>query len=118
MVEQTHSRECHRNIVFIAALNNDIVTNGTAGFRDVRNAALLCTFDVIGEREERVGTERNTGNGSKVIRRLFSGERFGAAGEVFLPYAVCANVFFVLIDITVDNVIAVRSAKGRKERKV
>ena len=42
----------------------------------------------------------------------------GLLGKVLLPVAVSANVLFVLIDITVDNVIAVGSAEGVLERKV
>ena len=118
VMEQTHAGECHSNAVFVAAFDDEVVTNGTAGLCDIINAALLCAFDVIGEGEECVGTEYDTGDGCEICICFFLGEGFGASGKVVLPYAFCANVFFVLVDVTVDDVIAVCSAEGGKERKV
>ena len=92
MVEQTHACECHCDIVFIAAFDDEVVTFGTA--------------------------ERNACNGGKICFCFLGGERFGTGGEVFLPDTFCANVFFVLVDVTVDNVIAVRSAEAGEERQV
>ena len=43
MVEQTHSGECHYHAVLVAALDNDIVTDRSAGLCNVGYAALYKT---------------------------------------------------------------------------
>ena len=39
-------------------------------------------------------------------------------GKILLPYAVCAYVFFVFVDIAVNNVITVGAFNVGTERKV
>ena len=52
MVEQSDSRECHCHVVLVACHDDMVVTDGTAGFSDVLNAALVSTLDVVAEGEE------------------------------------------------------------------
>ena len=49
---------------------------------------------------------------------FLTGEGRGLLGKVFLPVAVCTNVLFVLVDVTVDDVIAVGTAERCFERQI
>ena len=59
MMEQTDSGKCHCHIVFVAGLDNVIVTDGTARLCNICNAASMCALDVISKWEERIGTKCN-----------------------------------------------------------
>ena len=118
MVEKTHSGECHYHVIFVAAIDNCIVTDGAAGFCDIFYTAAFCSFNVVAEGEECIGTKSNAFAGCKECFCFFIGKRSGLFGEVFLPVAVCANVFFVFVDVTVDYVVAVGTAKTFFEGKV
>ena len=118
MVEQSHSCERHGHAVLVAAVDNHVVADRSAGLCDVGNAALLRTLDVIVEGEERIGAKGNARNCVKVSSLLLTCEGCGFGGKVLLPVAVCANVLFVLVDVAVDNVVAVGSAKLGLEGKV
>ncbi len=118
MVEKSHSGERHDHIIFVATIYNEIIANGSAGLGNVRNAALVGALDVIAEREERIGAESHAGDGGKICLLLLNGERRGLSFEVLLPISVGANILFVLIDVTVDDVVAVGTANGIKERQI
>ena len=118
MVEERHSGECHYHVIFVAAIDNCVVTDGAAGFCDIFYTAAFCSFNVVAEGEECVGTESNAFAGCKECFCFFVGKRSGLFGEIFLPVAVCANVFFVFVDVAVDNVVTVRSADAFLEGKV
>ena len=62
MMEQAHTGKCHSNTVFVAAFDNEIVTDRSAGLCDILNTASLCSFDIVVEREESIGTEGYTVN--------------------------------------------------------
>ena len=117
MVEKTHSCECHNHTVFVSALDNEIVTDRSAGLCDVLNTALLCALDVIAEGEECIRAECYAVKGSEVFRFFLCGKLFGLGGEVLLPVSVSANVLFVAVDVAVDNVISVGAAESILEGK-
>ena len=117
-MEESHAGEGHRHSVFITAGNNNIVTNGATGLCNVGNAALLCTLDIVIEGEESVGAEGNTRNGVKIGSLFCDSEGFGLNSEIFLPVSVFANVFFVLVDISVDDIVTVGTAESVFERKI
>ena len=52
MMEQTHTREGHGNAVFVAGLDDIVVTDTAAGLCNVFHATLVGTFDVVAEGEE------------------------------------------------------------------
>lgn len=55
VMEQTDAGKYHCHIVLVAAGDHQIIPDGTAGLYDVLHAALVCSFHVVGEREERIG---------------------------------------------------------------
>ena len=58
MMEQPETGKRHGNAVFIAGFNNIVVTDAAACLSDIFNAAALCAFDIVAEREECVAAER------------------------------------------------------------
>ena len=61
MVGQTNTGECHRHSVFIAHIDHIVVTDRSTRLCDILYTALVGTFDIVAEREECIGTERNAG---------------------------------------------------------
>ena len=57
MVEKSDPSECHCHAVLVACLDDVVVTDGSAGFCNVLNAALVSALDVVAEREESVRTD-------------------------------------------------------------
>ena len=53
-MEQTDAVENQHNTISIAGINDMIVAHRTAGFYDVRNAALASPFNIIPKWEERI----------------------------------------------------------------
>ena len=109
MVEKTHSCECHCHAVLIAALDNDIVTDRSAGLCDILNAGLLRSLDIIAEGEECIGAKGNAIDSIEICSLFCICERLGTNCKVLLLVALCAYVLLVTVDISVDNVITVRS---------
>ena len=118
VVEQSHSGKRHCHVVLIAAFDNNVVSYGAAWLCDVAYAGLLCAFNVVAEREECVGTQSDTGLGRQVLRSFFRCQRFRLFGEVILPDAFCTYVFFVLVDISVDDIVSGLTADVCSERQV
>ena len=52
VVEQADAGEGHRHVVFVAGLDHVVVANGSARLRNIVHAALMCTLDIVTEREE------------------------------------------------------------------
>ena len=52
MMEESHTGKRHCHTVLVTSLDYEIVTDRAAGLCDIRNAGLLCSVDIIGEREE------------------------------------------------------------------
>ena len=118
MVEEAHTRKCHSYIPLVASLDNKVVTDRAARLCDVAYAALVGTFNIVSEREERIGTERNAADRVKVGSDFLGGERLRTLGEILLPVTFGTDVLLVLVDITVDDVVTLRSAECVKERKI
>ena len=115
MVEQTHAGEAHSNAVLVAAFDYVVITNGSAGFCDVGNAGSARTFDVVAEGEECVGSQSHAGDAVKVSLLFFLGQFFRTGGEVILPYIVAQNVFALIGDVNIDDIVTVGSAESGQE---
>ena len=76
------------------------------------------SLDAVAKREERVGSEGCSGDPGKVCFFLLSGQRLRLLTEVFLPVALCTDILFVFIDITVDGVVTDRTGQVFLEREV
>ena len=57
MVEEADASEGHRDAVLVAGIDDMVVTNGTSCLCDIFYTALVCTFDVVAEGEERIATK-------------------------------------------------------------
>ena len=54
MMEQTNSCKCHCHTVLIARRDNILITNRSTRLCDIFHTGLMCTLDIITEREERI----------------------------------------------------------------
>ena len=57
VMEQSDSGKYHCHVVLVTAFDDRVIADGAAGLCNVFYAALMCAFDVIGEREECVGAQ-------------------------------------------------------------
>ena len=110
MVEQAHAGECHDHAVFVAALYHKVVADGAAGLCDIFYSAALCSFDVVAEREECVRAERYAVYRGEICLDFLVGQRLGAGGEILLPVALGADIFFVFVDVAVNDIVPVGAA--------
>jgi len=117
MVEETHAGEGHNHAVLVAFFNNEVVTDGTAGFSNVLDTGSERTLDVVCEGEECIGSKSEIVEAVEPFALFFSSERSGLFGEVVLPDTVCTNIFFVAVDVAVDYIVSFGSAHSGKERK-
>ena len=72
MVEQSHAGEGHSDAVLVAALDDQVVTDGAAGFGDVGNAGLLGALDVVAEGEECIRAKSHTRDSVQVCSLLLA----------------------------------------------
>ena len=56
MVEQTYAGEGHGDAVFVACLDDVVITYGTAGLSNVLHATLVGSLHVVAKGEESIGT--------------------------------------------------------------
>ena len=110
MVEQSHAGEGHGDAVLVALGDDQVVTDGAAGLGDVLDTGGHAALDGVSEGEEGVGAERNGIPGIQPCPLFFGSQRLGTDGEVVLPDALGADIFFVAVDVAVDNVVTLRSA--------
>ena len=61
VVEQSHVSEGHGHIVFVAGLDDIVVTDAAAGLCDVLHATLVGALDVVAEGEESIGAQAYVG---------------------------------------------------------
>ena len=82
MVEQSHSRKCHSDAILVACHDYMVITDGSAGFSDILNAALVCTLNVIAEGEKCITANGHAANGGQIRRLLFFRKGVGLHREI------------------------------------
>ena len=117
-MEESHSGERHSDAVFVAAIDDEVVTDRAARLGDILNARLFGALDIIREGEEGIRAERDAVDGIEVGSLLLLCKGGGLFGKVLLPITVRADILLVLIDIAVDDIIAAGTTQVRTERQV
>ncbi len=56
MVEQTHAGKGHRNAVFVAGLDDIVISHRAAGLGNELHATLMGAFDIVAKGEESITT--------------------------------------------------------------
>ena len=115
MVEKSHSGKCHNHTVFIALLDNEVVTDGATGLCNILYTGCVSTLDVIRKGEEGIGCKCNLVKAVKPCALFLCGQRLGTGGEIVLPDAVGGYVLLVTVDVAVDDVIPLGSSHLIKE---
>ena len=110
MVEQPDPRERHGHAVLVACLDDVVVTDRTAGFCDVLNAALVSALNVVAEREESVRTDGYVCILCDPLLLLFHGQYLRLNFEKCLPYAVSQYIIVLFGNVNVDGVVTDRTA--------
>ena len=118
VVEQSHVSEGHGHIVFVAGLDDIVVTDAAAGLCDVLHATLVGALDVVAEGEESVGAQTYVGVLGNPFFLLSTGEDSRLLGEELLPCAFAQYIVVLFAEVDVDGVVAVGTADTRFERKV
>ena len=62
MMEQPDSCECHGHAVFVAALDDQIISYRSARLCDIADAAFVSPLNVVGKGEEGIGPQGYTGH--------------------------------------------------------
>src|SRR3712207_7095125 len=60
MVEQTNMGKRHGDTVFIASIDNMVVTNAASCLHNIFHSALMGTLYIVAKGEESVGTDRKS----------------------------------------------------------
>ena len=87
-MEQTDAVEDHGHAVSVAGFDDIVITDGAARFRDIADAALVGSFNVVAEREERVGAKSHACVLCQPFLLFFNSQRFRLFCEEVLPCAV------------------------------
>src|SRR5574344_786071 len=107
MMEQTNASKCHCYAVFVACVNNIVVTYGTTCLCDKFHTALVCSLYIVAEWEESVTTQCYFRVFCYPCFLLFHCENFRLLCKEVLPYTVCQYVIVVFTDIYIDCIISV-----------
>ena len=57
VMEKPDACKAHCNAVFVAGLDDIVISYGAAGLSDIFNTASVCALDIVTEGEECVGSE-------------------------------------------------------------
>ena len=117
-MEQAHAGEGHDHVVLVAALDDQIVTDGAAGLGDNGDAGLVGPLDVVGEGEEGIGTNGYAGQRRQIGPLLGTGEDLGLLGKVLLPVALTDEILIVLRQVDIDGVIPLRASHSGQEGQI
>ncbi len=56
-MEKSDSCKCHHHSILIAGIDNCVITDRSARLCNIFHATLMCTLNIITEREECIGTK-------------------------------------------------------------
>ena len=92
-MEQPDAAEGHRDVVLVAGVDDLLVADGAAGLDDGGHAGTAGALDVVAKREERIRTQRNTGDVAQILLLFLGGQRSGLLGEGLGPDIVADDIF-------------------------
>ena len=112
VMEQADSGECHSHMIFIAAFDNQIISDTSTRLCDIFDTALMSTFDVISKREECIRTERYIGQLIQPGPFFFAGEYVWFYFEDLFPCTVSQHIHIFITDINIDRIVTLCTAEG------
>ncbi len=101
----------HDHVIFVAGGDDVVIPDRTAGLGHVADPGTVSPFDVVAKGEEGIRSQGNPVQGIEILADLLVGQRLRSDGEVLLPVAFGGDVFFVLIDVAVNDVVPIRPGK-------
>jgi len=116
-MEQSHASEGHGDAILVASLDDIVVADATASLRNIADATLVGTLDVVAEGEECIRAQGNIGVLGNPRLLLLTRQRLGFLGEELLPCAFLQEIFPFVGDIHIDAVVAVGAVDTLLERQ-
>lgn len=80
-MEQPDSGHRHRHMIFIAGFNHIFIPHRAAGLRDIGNAALCSSLDVVSKWEESIGCQTDAFDFRQILPLLFFAKRLRFYGK-------------------------------------
>ena len=117
-MEQPDPRKRHGHAIFIADLDDVVVTDRTAWLGNVFNTALMGSFNVVSKGEEGVGAQGHILHLIQPCPLFFSCEYRRLLCKDLFPLAVCQYVHILVSDVNVDGIIPVGPFDLIDKRKV
>src|SRR5699024_3958420 len=76
MMEQTNAGKGHNHSIFVTGINYQIISHRSTRLCDIFYTTLMCSLNVVAEREESIRSQRHTGHLIQPCSLLFSCEHF------------------------------------------
>ncbi len=115
MMKQAHADKGHDHALFIALFDDQIIANRATGLCNVLNTGSKGTLHVTAEGEKCIAAQRNIAVKSQPGPLVAFGKTLRLLGEAVLPNAVCTDILFVAVDVSIDNIVAISTPQIRTE---
>ena len=109
-MEQADTGKGHHHVVLVAAIDDGIIPDGTAGLRNVFDAALFRSLDIVREREEGIGYQGHILNLVKPCPFFLASEHWGLYFKGLFPHAVRQYIHVFLSHIHIDGIVPIGPA--------
>ena len=118
MMEQSDSRKRHRHSIFITGFNYRIVSHGTAWLSNKLHTALMCSFNIVTEREECIRTKCDICKLIQPCTFFFSCKYFRFFSKSSLSFSISKHIHVFLADVNIDRIVSFCSADAILKWKV
>lgn len=107
----------HYQLVFITAVDDLLVPDGSSRLSNIGDPTLQGSLNIIREGEKGIRSQGNSFYPGEELFLSLGSQDLGLPAEVFLPNPILTNIFLVLIDVAVDDVILGISTEFGQEGK-
>ena len=99
VVEQPDPCKGHDDIIFVACIDNIIISNGASRLGDVCYPAPVGSLDIVTEREERIGAEGHARHLVQPCPLFFGSEHFRLYFKDVRPCIISKYIHVVFADV-------------------
>ena len=107
VMEQTDTCKAHCHIVFVAGINDMIITNGSARLSHIFYAALVCTLNIVAKWEECVRSQCNICVFIQSCTFFFCCKYRWFYFKDILPCAICKHIHVLISDVKIDRIVTI-----------
>ena len=109
-MEQSHAGKGHDHVLLVALFDDQIIADGAAWLSDVLHTGSKGALDIVAEGAERIATQCHIAAGCQPGLLIAFRQSIGLLGKIVLPNALSADIFFVAVDIAIDDIITIGTA--------